>query len=156
MTFVLDACVAVAWCFADESTPATERLLLATCKVGAAVPPIWIYEVGNALRTAHRAGRLATAARDTWRRLLLQLPVRELPQPHPEVLGDVFTQALTHQLTVYDASYLALAQQLRSPLATLDGAGRRHGLRHAAAVVGVPLVDDAMASTWAGESPRPN
>lgn len=43
--------------------------------------------------------------------------------------------AVTHGLTVYDATYLELAQRERIPLATKDGA-----LRDAAAKIGVVLL----------------
>jgi predicted nucleic acid-binding protein len=149
LTFVLDACVALAWCFADEASPDSARLFRATLNVGASVPPLWIYEVSNGLRTARRAGRLSQQAFREWRAQLLQLPVRAAPTTHGAILGDALTLAMEHHLTVYDASYLELATRLRVPLATLDGGGRRSGLRQAATAAGVPLVSAELAAAWA-------
>lgn len=113
------------------------------------MPPLWIYEIGNGLRTARRAGRLSQQAFDEWREQLLQLPVTAAPTTHGAILGNALTLAMDHHLTVYDASYLALAIRLRVPLATLDGGGRRNGLRQAALAAGVPLVSAELAAAWA-------
>jgi predicted nucleic acid-binding protein len=48
----------------------------------------------------------------------------------------ILTFARQHRLTVYDASYLELAQREAWPLATLDAA-----LRKAATELGIELID---------------
>jgi hypothetical protein len=61
--FVLDASVAVAWCFEDEATKFTESVLdLLSAGAEALVPAIWPVEVANALLIAERRKRIA------WRR----------------------------------------------------------------------------------------
>jgi hypothetical protein len=60
--FVLDASVAVAWCFEDEATRFTENVLdLLSAGGEALVPSIWPVEVANALLIAERRNRIALA-----------------------------------------------------------------------------------------------
>ena len=59
--FVLDASIALAWCFADEATPATDALLDRLADEEAAAPALWRLEVANALAMAERRGRLSVA-----------------------------------------------------------------------------------------------
>jgi hypothetical protein len=50
--FVLDTSVAIAWCFEDESTPASRALIDSMVDQPALVPPLWRWEIANALLTA--------------------------------------------------------------------------------------------------------
>ncbi|MCG6115473.1 MAG: type II toxin-antitoxin system VapC family toxin [Mesorhizobium sp.] len=50
MSLVLDASVAIAWLFADETTDATEAIFDEVAAKGAIVPAIWSLEVANALQ----------------------------------------------------------------------------------------------------------
>jgi len=60
--FVLDASVAVAWCFEDEATKFTESVLdLLSAGAEALVPAIWPVEVANALLIAERRKRILLA-----------------------------------------------------------------------------------------------
>src|ERR1700689_3002015 len=60
--FVLDASVAVAWCFEDETTKFTEAVLdLISAGAEALVPSIWPLEIANALLMAERRKRIAQA-----------------------------------------------------------------------------------------------
>ena len=52
MNFVLDASVALSWCFADESSDTTIGLLKQLDKDMAFVPSIWPLEFGNVLLMA--------------------------------------------------------------------------------------------------------
>jgi predicted nucleic acid-binding protein len=62
--FVLDASVALAWCFDDESTPAAWALLDRLRHAPAHVPALWALEIGNILLGAERRKRI-TQARST-------------------------------------------------------------------------------------------
>jgi predicted nucleic acid-binding protein len=69
-------------------------------------------------------------------RALAALPIRIEP-PHAPAAWDVVIQmAAEHQLTIYDAAYLELAQRTGLPLATLDG-----DLQKAALAASVALVE---------------
>lgn len=119
--FVLDASMALAWCFEDESTSFTDSILGAlsvdsTCLV----PPIWPSEVANGIRTAERRGRLSVRDGEVFGALLLELPI-EVVAASPAMLFDVVLPlARDYDLTVYDAMYLDLALRMQLPLATLD------------------------------------
>ncbi|MBK5307557.1 MAG: type II toxin-antitoxin system VapC family toxin [Frankiaceae bacterium] len=118
MTFVLDASVAMSWCFEDETTPASENVLDLLAVQDALVPALWVYEVTNVLAVAERRRRLTEAQSAHFLDLLHQLPigVAESP-PDATALLDV---ARRHQISAYDAAYLALAAQHGLALATLD------------------------------------
>jgi predicted nucleic acid-binding protein len=120
VSFVLDSSVALSWCFEDERTPATAALLDQLAESGAVAPLLWPLEVLNALTMAERRGRLDTERRQRFGDFLHQLPVK-LDDETANQAWTVTTQlAVQFRLTVYDASYLELAQRLRLPLATRD------------------------------------
>jgi hypothetical protein len=49
---VIDASVALSWCFEDEASPATDALLDDARDHGALVPGLWFLELGNVLLQA--------------------------------------------------------------------------------------------------------
>lgn len=148
MKFVLDASLTLAWCFKDEKTHFTEAVLQALPRVGAAVPPIWVHEIANGLRSAQKSQRIAEEAVMEFIERLEPLPIETILVQAKTMLVEVRLLALKHNLSAYDASYLALAMELGLPLATLDGSGKRAGLKQAAAAVGVDLVDAVMVGPW--------
>ena len=132
--FVLDASVALAWAFEDETTPYTEAVLETLGQGKAMVPSIWPLEIGNALVVAERRGRLKEADTVRFLALLRQLPIAVEWEPIERVFSDVVRLAREQRISVYDASYLDLAMRLGVPLATQD-----EGLRQAAARCGVNI-----------------
>ena len=128
---VLDNSIVLCWCLADEVDPLAHRALLLTIEQGAVAPPLWRYELWNALLVNERRGRLEAA--DT-RAVCLDLAQMrsELDADHEE--AKVLDLAREHRLTAYDASYLEVARRRGLPLATLD---RR--LRDAAVAEGAAL-----------------
>ncbi len=89
----------------------------------------------NGLVMAVRRGRIDLERVARFARDLAALPIR-IEQPHTPAAWDAVIRVATkHQLTVYDAAYLELAERMRLPLATLDG-----DLRKAALAAGVVLV----------------
>ncbi len=135
MSFILDSSVCLAWCFDDEKTPALEALLDRLASNSAHVPPLWTYEVGNGLLFAQRRKRLSAEQREAILSVLTTLDIRA--DAHSTTVCWPVTVRLADRygLTVYDASYLELAQRLRLPLATLDNA-----LAKAADDAGIPLI----------------
>jgi predicted nucleic acid-binding protein len=85
----------------------------------------------NIIVVNERRGRLSRSNATTFLRSLGELGISDHHAPDEQA---VLLIARTHGLTVYDASYLALAQQLALPLATLDAQ-----LVRAAQAVQVPL-----------------
>ncbi|MBK8099493.1 MAG: hypothetical protein IPK26_20480 [Planctomycetes bacterium] len=85
--------------------------------------------------------------------LLGAMPIETVALPSWTALVEVRLLALAQDLSAYDAAYLALAQRLDLPLATLDGTGRRMGLKQAAAATGVRLVDERQIAAWLGATP---
>lgn len=121
MSLVLDASVAIAWLFADETTDATEAIFDEVALAGAMVPAIWKLEVANGLQKAMRRGRIALAARELALVQLQNLPIEVDTQTHMYAWGATLELADRHGLTPYDASYLEIAMRTLKPLATLDG-----------------------------------
>lgn len=152
MKFVLDASLTLAWCFDDERTKFTDAVLRSLPRLGAAVPSLWIHEVANGLRTAQRGQRITEPAVVEFVERLGTLPIEMVFVTPRATLLEVRLLALQHNISAYDASYLSLAQNLGMPLGTLDGTGKRAGLKQAAAAVGVKLVDEHLVAAWLGIS----
>jgi predicted nucleic acid-binding protein len=120
--FVLDASVAVAWCFADESTPAAWALLDRLQTAPAYVPALWAVEVGNILLGAEKRRRITQARTVEFLGILGELDIRVDPDLPGRAFRDVLPLARERRLTTYDATYLELAMRLGMPLATKDAA----------------------------------
>ncbi len=134
MNFVLDASVALAWCFEDETDEYSDVVLESLIAGEAVVPALWPTEVTNGLATAERCDRLDRATAGDARRLLQALPIAVDPLERRRAFEAIAMLAGTHGLTTYDACYLELARRRGIPLATLDAA-----LRRAAEAEAVPL-----------------
>jgi predicted nucleic acid-binding protein len=132
MPLVVDASVALSWCFEDEVDRVADTALERLQADQGIVPAIWPYEVANGLRMAEVHGRYSRADLVGAVELLRGLNV-EVDVPTLELtLSGVSDIARDFRLTVYDASYLELALRTARPLATLDaelrGAARRAGV----------------------------
>lgn len=131
--FVIDTSVAMAWCFEDEATDATDAVLDRLREDRAAVPAVWPLEVANVLLVAERRGRLTEAQASRFLELLAQLPIDV--DDSPIDLAGIVAAGRRHGLSSYDGSYLVLAERRGAALATLDKA-----LAAAASKAGVPLL----------------
>lgn len=138
---MLDASLALAWCFRDEATPYANSVLSSLRDTRAIVPALWVYEVENALVTGVRKKRTSEKGARTFRELLAVLPIDIQPPPafQSESAEALHATAVEQNLSAYDAAYLALAIEFGIPLATLDGTGRRQGLKQAAQRLKVDL-----------------
>jgi len=131
---VLDASLALQWFLEDEADRKYGLSVLASLSnKRAVVPMLWFYEVGNGLLMAYRRKRIALDQIDGFLIRLKALPIEAAQQAPAEVL-ELPAVAQKHNLTNYDAAYLALALRYHLPLATTD-----NDLRRAAAVVGVDI-----------------
>ena len=132
--FVIDASVVVAWCLEDESSEAAEAAVDRLMAEGAIAPAHWPIEVASALRSAERRGRLDEVAIDRLRPRLQALPIEIMPVEFSAALGVIDT-ARRHELSVYDACYLDLADIRGVGLATVDAR-----LAKACREAGIPLI----------------
>jgi predicted nucleic acid-binding protein len=135
MNFVLDASVALAWCFEDEAHAESIAVLDGLRSGEAVVAHHWTLEVANGLVSAERRERLTADEATRFARLLLALPIAVDPVTRGTALTETRRLARTHRLTSYDAAYLELAVRLGVPLATLDAP-----LRTAASAEGIELM----------------
>jgi predicted nucleic acid-binding protein len=133
--FVLDASVAASWCFADESTPASEALRESLSQRTAVVPTLWHAESANLLLVAERRKRITPARCTELLELFGILPIETVNETS-RMRGPVSRLARAHGLTIYDAAYLDLAIQRGIELATRD-----KELRRAARTAGVTLIN---------------
>jgi predicted nucleic acid-binding protein len=117
---VLDASVCLAWCIADEADPYADRVLGGLEEVGALVPPVWTYEIADALHVATRRARLSTELRGRYLQMLTSLPITVGDLPLIGSIPALVGICERHGLAAYDAAYLHLALAARAPLATLD------------------------------------
>lgn len=131
---VIDASLALQWFLDDEIDREYSLAALAfLARYRAAVPPLWFYEVGNGLSMAFRRKRIRFDQIIEFLTRLKSLPIEQIDQTRSEIF-DLPQFAQTYGLTNYDAAYLALAINLRIPLATTD-----RDLHRAAAVAGVHI-----------------
>jgi predicted nucleic acid-binding protein len=135
---VVDASVALAWCFPDQRNDFTAQVLREAARGFAVVPGLWALEVGNALAAAERKGYLDSAQVEAFLRDLDELPKQVVHHDPGQAFGRTLELALKCGLSTFDACYLELAERMGLPLATLDA-----DLVKAAKKVGVELVDGA-------------
>jgi predicted nucleic acid-binding protein len=134
--FVLDASVAVAWCFDDETTKFTEGVLdLISAGAETLVPSIWPLEISNALLIAERRKRIALAKVTAILVRIAGLPIFVTPTDPKRAFEQILPMARQQGLSQYDAAYLELAVREGLALATLDGK-----LQRAARATGVELL----------------
>ena len=133
--FVLDASIALAWCFADEATPLTIHLLDQLATSCAFVPSLWPLEMGNILVAAERKKRISYANITQCLQLLSQMNIVTDRETAERGFREIIGLAHSNALTTYDAAYLELALRLGLPLATKD-----HILQQAAIRLGVQVL----------------
>jgi predicted nucleic acid-binding protein len=133
--FVLDASVALSWCFEDEADAAGDAVLRRLTTESASVPAIWPLEVTNVLLAAERRKRLTAAESARFLALVEALPIAVDAHTAARASREILVLARAHGLSSYDAAYLELAARSGLPLATRD---RR--LADAAASLGLELL----------------
>src|SRR5580692_319760 len=110
--FVLDASVALTWCFPHdptETTPYSRAILQYVEETDVVVPEIWAFEIANGTFVAHNKRRRITRIDvDNFIQLLGALPVRVVRRAWT---GNVALEELArkHDLAAYDFVYLDLA-----------------------------------------------
>lgn len=121
MTVVLDSNVAVALALDAERAPAIEERLRTWEEAGEALhaPSLFRFEVANALTRNVVAGKIDSSdAKVAWQRIAaMEISLHGLTDG-PTVIA--IARKLKRE-SAYDASYVALAQDLDAELWTLDG-----------------------------------
>ena len=125
MSLVLDASLTLSWFFADERTAESDALLDRVTTQGALVPPLWRLEVANGFLSAIRRQRIDPNFRDRALLHLSHLPITTDPDSDHHAWTTTLRLADRFALTIYDATYLELAQRHGLPLATLDAPLRK-------------------------------
>lgn len=136
--FVLDASVALSWCFPGdptEDTPYSRRILAKLATDNAIVPEIWAFEIANIIFVAcNKRRRITQKHVDEYLQRLRALPIRV---EHYDLWSNVSLESLARKMNLpaYDAAYLDLASRRKLPLATADD-----DLRKAAAAQGLSVL----------------
>lgn len=118
--FILDSSVAVAWFIEDEKSTASKALGILKSEGTAIVPPLWLYEISNALATAQKRQRLPSWEINGILKDLFELNVEVDAHPAIDNLITISLIAQQFDLSVYDSTYLELAVRYKLPLATND------------------------------------
>jgi predicted nucleic acid-binding protein len=136
--FVLDASVAMSWCFPNdpiENTPYSRAILRRLEEADAVVPQIWAFEIANGIFVAYsKRKRIDEADIREYVQLLESLPIQVVTGEWLNIIA-LESLARKHNLAAYDAAYLDLALREKLPLATSD-----QDLKRAALVEGIALV----------------
>lgn len=134
-TLILDCSMTMAWCFADESTPATVRIQDRLASEAALVPAHWFLEVANVLAMAEKRKRISPADALQFVQLLSVLDIQVDEEASRRAFDHILPLCRSHKLTSYDAAYLDLVFRRQVPLASLDDA-----LRQAATSLGMQVL----------------
>jgi predicted nucleic acid-binding protein len=135
---VVDASVALAWCFPDEGSDYADRVLVALEGHAILVPALWSIEITNALLVAERRKRVRQLETRRFIDLLSDLKVEMEAQSVADAVGNVLPLGREYVLSAYDAAYLDVAIRHGVPLATLDS-----NLRRASTRAGIEIFGEA-------------
>jgi predicted nucleic acid-binding protein len=120
---VLDASVAISWCFPGdptEDTPYSRSILKELIVRDAIVPEIWAFEIANNIFVSHRKRNLINEQHITkYLGLLKALPIRVQSQTL-WTNAELESCARRSDIAAYDASCLVLALRKKIPRATSD------------------------------------
>ena len=136
--FVLDASVAISWCFPGdpaEDTPYSHLVLKELVANDAIVPEIWAFEIANNIFVSYsKRKRISKRQITEYLSLLRALPIRVESQ---SLWANVDLESLARRQNVaaYDAAYLDLALRTGLALATSD-----EPLRRAAIAQGITVL----------------
>jgi predicted nucleic acid-binding protein len=118
--FVLDGSVSLAWYFKDEADPYADAIAARFPGIQAVVPTLWPFEVANAVLMGERRKRSTEAQAARRLGYLSSLPITIEDETTARVWSEVLGLARSHQISAYDAAYLALALRRGLPLAKID------------------------------------
>jgi len=117
---VIDASVALAWCFPDEGSGYADAVLVELNGNSILVPAVWALEVANGILVGERSKRLHQPEIRRFITLLENLSIVQDVQSLSEYVRNVLPLAREYGLSAYDAACLELSVRYSAPLATLD------------------------------------
>ena len=117
---VVDASVALAWCFPDEASDYADKVLVGLEGKQILVPAVWGLEVANAILVGERQKRLGQMEIQRFTTLLASLPITQDALSASQYVKDLLPLAREYGLSAYDAAYLELSLRQNAPLSTLD------------------------------------
>ncbi len=135
---VVDASLMVAWLLQEDDARIVPEIYESLPELDIIVPPHWPVEVANALLTNVRRRRVVI---DDVNSILAGLSIFRISFDETlaiDQMGVLTHFAASQKLTVYDASYVHLALEENTALATLDG-----DMRRAAHSLHIPLIPRA-------------
>ena len=124
---VVDASVALAWCFPDEASEYADGVLVALEGRTVIVPTVWALEITNGMLVAERRKRVKPLDVRRFVDLLGGLTIIEHSQTVADTVSNVLPLAQEYDLSAYDAAYLDVAVRQGASLATLDSALQKAG-----------------------------
>lgn len=110
----------MSWCFREEATYESLKLLRQLDSEPALVPDLWFLEITNILARAIRRNRLSTTGLEDFLSLLSFLKIEVDHEASDRAFSHLLPLCRNHGLTSYDAVYLDLAIRRGLPLASLD------------------------------------
>jgi predicted nucleic acid-binding protein len=136
---VVDASLFAAWLLNEPSYGPEEAVWDVLIAETLFVPSHWPNELANALRRAVRTKRIRMDEVDPIAERIALFDISfATPTPVHEI-GRLAKEALDHDLSAYDMTYVRLAQEHQFPLATVDRAMRRAATR-----LNIPLLPAAV------------
>jgi predicted nucleic acid-binding protein len=120
MIFVLDASMALSWCFEDEASRYSNDVLDSLSSDTGIAPPLWPLEVSNGLLMAERRNRTTPQTAAKFLEQLVKLPLQISSRGDLSIAEDLLDCGRKYGLTAYDSCYLLLALKEGHPLATED------------------------------------
>jgi len=117
---VVDASVALSWCFPDERSDYADSVLVSLKGDTLIVPSIWPVEIANAVWVGERRKRIKPVDVRNFEDLLWDLTIVEISQSVAESMANLLPLAREHNLSAYDSTYLDIALRRGAPLATID------------------------------------
>jgi predicted nucleic acid-binding protein len=136
LSIVVDNSMALAWTLEDEHSAASDAILEVVTSQGGHVPFIFRAEFANGLTMAVRRKRVDDQGRSEALAFMEGLNLTHDLEGSMRISSAV-ALADKHDLTVYDALYLELAQRVGCPLATFDKK-LSNAARSAAVALAVP------------------
>lgn len=121
INIVVDSSVIAKWFFPSEEDSATAlkiRDLFLSKEISIAVPMLVYYEINNLIRTAIKSLRIDEKLAKSAYEGFLELDL--IAYSSKELMEKTLGNAISLNISSYDASYLTLAEYLKVPLITAD------------------------------------